>query len=63
LFEPFITSIGYDRRLMGKRAVEILMEYRQGDNAPAKEEKQYIREVLPVHFVEGATMAPPRKTI
>jgi len=63
LFEPFITSVGYDRVLMGKRAVEILMQYRQGDNAPAKEERQYIQEVLPVHFVEGATTAPPRKTI
>lgn len=61
LFEPFITSVGYDRRQMGKRAVEILTRHRRGEEKLAKEQQEFAREVFAVHFVEGATTAPPRK--
>ena len=62
-FEPFISSVGYDRGLMGKRAVEILMQVRESVNGRSDEAIQHgkmIQEELPVHFVEGATTAPPR---
>jgi len=59
-FEPFISSLGYDRELMGKRAVEILLECRQGNTVLRGAESGFIREELPVHFVEGVTTAPPR---
>src|SRR5690606_3327667 len=58
-FEPFITSVGFDRVLMGKRAVEILMQYREGE-VLSLHKSTFIDEELPVHFVEGATTAPPR---
>jgi LacI family transcriptional regulator len=60
-FLPFITSAGYDRVLMGRRAVEILLQCRHGNILSPKGKNKFIREVLPVHFVEGATTAPPRK--
>jgi DNA-binding LacI/PurR family transcriptional regulator len=60
-FLPFITSVGYDRVLMGRRAVEILLQCRHGNTDSPKGKNKFIREVLPVYFVEGATTAPPRK--
>ena len=60
-FEPFITSVGYDRALMGRRAMEILLEYRHEKILSPEDKSTFIREELPVHFVEGATTAPPAK--
>jgi DNA-binding LacI/PurR family transcriptional regulator len=59
-FEHFITSVGYNRVLMGKRAVQILLQYRQGNIVLTGDERGLISEELPVHFVEGATTAAPR---
>lgn len=56
-FEPQITSVHFDRHLMGSRSVEIVLKMREcnGDG-----EVDYIQDELPVSFVEGATSAPPR---
>jgi DNA-binding LacI/PurR family transcriptional regulator len=62
-FEPIISSVEYDRELMGKRAVEILMQSRNTTGQASGEREQeakFIHEELPVHFVEGATTAPVR---
>lgn len=62
-FEPVITSIGYDRVLMGKKAVEILMHARNTTGQAADEGQKdttIVQEELPVHFVNGATTAQVR---
>jgi len=56
-FEPRITSVRYDRFQMGVRAVEILMQVREGKDG---EGAPYIQEELPVEFVEGVTTAQPK---
>ena len=53
-----VSSVDYDRRRIGVRAVEILME---AQSAPEKK-KEFVLEKIPTQFVEGNTTAPPRKT-
>ena len=55
-FAPILTSVWYDRELMGRRAVEILMKER--DQYFADKKTAYIRAELPVRFVTGKTTAP-----
>ena len=57
-FEPPITSIYFDRHLMGLRSVEIVLRMREYNG---EGEVDYIQDELPVAFVEGATTAPPRE--
>lgn len=59
-FEPFISSVGYDRVLMGKHAVEILDRCRHGKVLSPNRKSTFIREELPVYLMEGATTASPR---
>lgn len=62
-FDPFITSVKYDRVLMGERAVEILDKCRHGKVLSSNGKSTFIQEELPVRFVEGATTAPPRRKL
>jgi len=57
-FAPVLTSVWYDRELMGRRAVEILMKER--DPYFAGKKTTYIQEELPVRFVAGETTAPAK---
>ena len=56
-FEPQITSILFDRHLMGSRSVEILLKMRQQHGESTMD---YIRDELPVTLVEAQTTAAPR---
>ncbi len=57
-FEPPITSVHFDRHLMGSRSVDIVLKMREWNG---EGEPEYIRDELPVTLVEGATTAPPRR--
>ena len=58
-FLPHITSVHFDRHLMGVCSVDIVLKMREwnGQGQP-----KYIQNELPVTFVEGATTAVPRGT-
>lgn len=58
-FEPFITSVYYDRFKLGYRAVELLWQSR--DSWLAGEKVELTHEVLPVEFIARQSTAPPRK--
>ena len=58
-FAPILTSVWYDRELMGRRAVEILMKER--DQYFVDKKTVHIQEELPVQFVPGETSAPAKK--
>ncbi len=54
-----VSSVDYDRRQIGVRAVEILM---QGLQETAQTPREFVLEKIPTQFVEGNTTAAPRKT-
>ncbi len=56
-FKPRLASIHFDRTLVGRRAVEILMQTRNDD----RRSENFIVDELPVTFVAGSTTAPPPK--
>lgn len=54
---PQITSISFDRHLMGSRSVEIILKMREQNSESVM---GYIRDELPVRLVEAQTTTVPR---
>lgn len=54
-FRPNLTSVDYDRVLMGTRAVDLLLQAR--DNS----DDGFARETVPVNLADGQTVATPAK--